>query len=147
LDDLDWGADRGLVWDTEAAERFYDFCRTVLRLSEGQFDGTKFELEPSQKFICGSLFGWKWKATGKRRFRRAYIEQGKGNGKSPLVGAIGLYGLVADGESGAQSREGAAAAGRDSDRGPSAKAPGGRQSGESRGAAPVGRVSCGSAAA
>ena len=102
LDDLDWGADRGLVWDTAAAERFYDFCRTVLRLSEGQFDGTKFELEPSQKFICGSLFGWKWAKTGKRRFRRAYCEMGKGNGKSPLVGAIGLYGLVADGESGAQ---------------------------------------------
>lgn len=102
LDDLDWGADRGLVWDAEAAERFYGFCRTVLRLSEGQFDGVPFELEPSQKFICGSLFGWKWASTGRRRFRRAYIEQGKGNGKSPMVGAIGLYGMVADGEAGAQ---------------------------------------------
>jgi len=102
LDDLDWGADRGLVWDHEAADRFYRFCSTVLRLSEGQFDGTPFELEPSQKFICGSLFGWKWAKTGKRRFRRAYIEQGKGNGKSPMVGAIGLYGMVSDGEAGAQ---------------------------------------------
>lgn len=102
LDDLDWGHDRGLVWDTDAADRFYRFCSTVLRLSEGQFDGTPFELEPSQKFICGSLFGWKWAKSGKRRFRRAYIEQGKGNGKSPMVGAIGLYGLVSDGEAGAQ---------------------------------------------
>lgn len=102
LRDIEAGPDRGLVWDTEAAERFYGFCRTVLRLGEGQFDGQPFELEPSQKFICGSLFGWKWAATGKRRFRRAYIEQGKGNGKSPMVGAIGLYGLVADGEAGAQ---------------------------------------------
>ena len=102
LDDLAAGADRGLVFDTDAADRFYRFCSTVLRLSEGQFDGRPFELEPSQKFICGSLFGWKVKETGKRRFRRAYIEQGKGNGKSPLVGAIGLYGLTADGESGAQ---------------------------------------------
>ena len=102
LDDLDWGHERGLVWDIEAADRFYRYCRTVLRLSEGQFDGIPFELEPSQKFICGSLFGWKWKKTGKRRFRRAYIEQGKGNGKSPMVGAIGLYGMVADGEAGAQ---------------------------------------------
>lgn len=96
------GADRGLVFDVEAADRFYRFCSTVLRLSEGQFDGTPFELHPSQKFITGNLFGWKYAATGKRRFRRAYIEQGKGNGKSPLVGAIGLYGLVADGEAGAQ---------------------------------------------
>lgn len=102
LDDLQNGAARGLEFDADEAERFYRFCRTVLRLSEGQFDGVPFELEPSQKFICGSLFGWKWTRTGKRRFRRAYIEQGKGNGKSPMVGAIGLYGLVADGEAGAQ---------------------------------------------
>ena len=102
LDDLVTGPKRGLVWDTEAADRFYRFCSAVLRLSEGQFDGIPFNLHPSQQFICGSLFGWKWEKTGKRRFRRAYIEQGKGNGKSPMVGAIGLYGLVADGEAGAQ---------------------------------------------
>lgn len=102
LADLADGPKRGLVWDTAAAERFYGFCRDVLRLGEGQFDGAPFELDSSQKFICGSLFGWKWAETGKRRFRRAYIEQGKGNGKSPMVGAIGLYGLVADGEAGAQ---------------------------------------------
>lgn len=102
LDDLVTGAERGIYFDTEAADRFYRFCSTVLRLSEGQFDGTPFELQPSQKFICGSLFGWKIEATGKRRFRRAYIEQGKGNGKSPMVGAIGLYGMVSDGEAGAQ---------------------------------------------
>lgn len=100
--DLDEGPSRGLVWDPEAAERFFRFCRTILRLSEGQFDGVPFELQPSQKFICGSLFGWKRVATGKRRFRRAYIEQGKGNGKSPMVGGIGIYGMIADGEAGAQ---------------------------------------------
>lgn len=102
LDDLVTGAERGFYFDYDAADRFYRFCSTVLRLSEGQFDGTPFELQPSQKFICGSLFGWKIEATGKRRFRRAYIEQGKGNGKSPMVGAIGLYGMVSDGEAGAQ---------------------------------------------
>ena len=101
LRDLETGSDRGLVWDAEAADRFFRFCSTVLRLSEGQFDGIPFELEPSQQFICGSLFGWK-RADGFRRFRRAYIEQGKGNGKSPMVGGIGLYGLTADGEAGAQ---------------------------------------------
>jgi len=102
LRDLKDGEKRGLLWDAEAAARFYRFCNTVLRLSDGQFDGRPFTLEPSQQFICGSLFGWKWARTGKRRYRRAYIEQGKGNGKSPMVGAIGLYGLVSDGEAGAQ---------------------------------------------
>lgn len=37
-----------------------------------------------------------------RRFRRAFIEMGKGNGKSPLAGGIGLIGLVADDEPGSQ---------------------------------------------
>jgi phage terminase large subunit-like protein len=102
LNDLKTGHDRGLEWDIDAADRFFRFCRNVLRLSEGQFDGKPLELEPSQKFICGSLFGWKVKETGLRRFQRAYIEQGKGNGKSPMVGAIGLYGLTSDGEAGAE---------------------------------------------
>lgn len=102
LRDMEEAGDRGYWFDVEAADRFFRFCEAVLRLSEGQFDGVPFRLHPSQKFICGSLFGWKRKSDGKRRFRRAYVEQGKGNGKSPMVGAIGLYGLVADGEAGAQ---------------------------------------------
>ncbi len=101
IDDLEHGADRGLHWDLAAADRFLRYCRTVLRLSEGQFDGKPFDPKPSQAFILGSIFGWK-RADGTRRFRRAYIEQGKGNGKSPMAGAIGLYGLASDGESGAQ---------------------------------------------
>ena len=80
LRDLEEGPGRGLFWDMHAAHRFFGFCRDVLRLSEGQFEDKPFDLHPSQKFICGSLFGWKVKANGKRRFRRAYIEQGKGNG-------------------------------------------------------------------
>ncbi len=101
LKDLKTGKKRGLCWDIAAADYAYGFFRTVLRLSEGQFEGIPFELHPSQKFIVGSLFGWKRK-TGVRRFRRAYIEEGKGNGKSPMVGGIGLLGLTGDGEAGAQ---------------------------------------------
>lgn len=101
LRDMDEGAARGLTWDVEAAERALGFFPAVLRLSEGQFEGQPFNLHPAQAFIVGSLFGWK-RADGTRRFRRAYVEQGKGNGKSPLAGGVGLYGLVADGEPGAQ---------------------------------------------
>ena len=79
----------------------------MLRLSEGQFDGRPFELHESQAFIIGSIFGWK-RADGRRRFRRAYIEQGKGNGKSPVAGGVGLFGMTAAGEAGAQIYEQAA---------------------------------------
>lgn len=98
LDDL--GRD-DLNFDPEAAARTLRFFETKLRLSEGQFEDKPFRSHPAQDFIIGSLFGWK-RHDGTRRFRRAYIEQGKGNGKSPLAGGIGVYGLVADGEAGAE---------------------------------------------
>lgn len=101
FDDLEKGPDRGLYFDIDAADRVFGFFESVLRLSEGQFEGLPFQLQPSQAFIVGSLFGWK-RADGTRRFRRAYIEQGKGNGKSPVAGGIGLYGMLGDGEAGSQ---------------------------------------------
>ncbi|MFZ3119152.1 MAG: terminase TerL endonuclease subunit, partial [Variovorax sp.] len=101
LKDLEDGHERGLWFDKDAAERAFGFFEGVLKLSEGQFEGQPFLLHESQAFIIGSIFGWK-QADGRRRFRRAYIEQGKGNGKSPIAGGIGLYMLVADGEAGAQ---------------------------------------------
>lgn len=91
----------GIKFDRDAAEYAFGFFEGVLHLSEGQFEGLPFKLDPSQAFIIGSLFGWK-RADGRRRFRRAYIEQGKGNGKSPIAGGIGLFGMTAAGESGAQ---------------------------------------------
>ena len=91
----------GIWFDYEAAEHAFGFFENILKLSEGQFEGRHFELQPSQAFIVGSIFGWK-RPDGRRRFRRAYVEQGKGNGKSPLAGGIGLKGLAADGEAGAQ---------------------------------------------
>lgn len=105
LDDLKHGKKRGLVYDREAAAKAIRFFETRLKLSEGQFEGRPFELHPSQAFKIGCLFGWKVQHSKHgwvRRFRRAYIEEGKGNGKSPLAGGLGLYGMMADGEPGAQ---------------------------------------------
>jgi phage terminase large subunit-like protein len=97
LDDLQHGRERGLYWDLEAALDAINFFPAVLRLAGGQFEGRPFVLDTSQEFIIGSIFGWK-RADGTRRFRRAFIEEGKGNGKSPLAAGIGLYCLIADGE-------------------------------------------------
>ena len=99
--DLEKGHERGLWFDQEAAQFAFDFFEGVLKLSEGQFEGKPLRLDPSQAFIVGSLFGWK-REDGTRRFRRGFVEEGKGNGKSPLAGGIGLYGLASDGEAGAQ---------------------------------------------
>lgn len=98
---------RGLFFDEEAATHAIGFFRDRLRLAQGVFEGQPFILQPSQQFIIGSLFGWKWKATGFRRFRRAYIEQAKGQGKSPLAAGIGMYCLLADKEAQAEVYAGA----------------------------------------
>jgi phage terminase large subunit-like protein len=92
---------KDIYFDEAAADHAIGFFHQVLKLSEGQFEGIPFNLHISQAFIVGSIFGWK-KPDGFRRYRRCYIEMGKGNGKSPLAGGIGLYGLVADKEAGAQ---------------------------------------------
>jgi len=101
LEDLILGPSRGLFFDRKESERVISFFPRFLRFYEGAFDGKPFELLPFQQFIVGSLFGWKT-TDGFRRFRTAYVEMGKGNGKSPLAAGIGLYGLVADGEPGAE---------------------------------------------
>ena len=102
LDDLARGAERGLAWDAQASDRVLRFFPGVLKLAGGKFEGRAFDLHASQMFVVGSLFGWKHADTGKRRYRRAYIEQGKGNGKSPLAAGIGMYCLLADNEARAE---------------------------------------------
>jgi len=105
LDDLDKGTVRGLRYNEEESARVIRFFEEKLKLSEGQFEGEPLVLHESQAFIIGSLFGWQKehpKHGWVRRFRRAYVEQGKGNGKSPIAGGIGLFGLMSDREPGAE---------------------------------------------
>lgn len=101
LRDLGDGPKRGLTWDLAAANKAIRFYRTVLKLNGGEFEGLPFELLPWQKFIVGSIFGWK-SSDGYRRFRVVYVESGKGSGKSPLAAGVGLTGLIADNEARAE---------------------------------------------
>jgi len=99
--DLETGAGRGLYFDKRAAKRAIAFFPLVLRHSKGRWARQAFFLEPWQQFILWNLFGWK-RADGRRRFRTAYIEVARKNGKSSLVAGIGLILLHADGEPGAE---------------------------------------------
>jgi len=96
LKDIETGGERGLFFDVAAAQDFFDFCETLCTVLVAG-ETRPLILSPAQRFITGSVFGWK-RADGWRRFRQAFVEMGKGNGKSPLAAAIGLYGLIADGE-------------------------------------------------
>lgn len=92
LEDLQDGGKRGLRYDRDLAQVAFDFCG-MLNLPEGD----PFTLLDWQKFVVGSLLAWLG-PDGFRRFRSAYLEGAKGNGKSPLLGFIALYGLFVDDE-------------------------------------------------
>ena len=97
LRDLDEGHKRGLRFDAKLAEHALGFFADVLKLNGGEFEGKPFKLLGWQTFVVGSLFGWLG-SDGHRRFRVAYVETGKGSGKSPLAAGIGIKALVADHE-------------------------------------------------
>lgn len=101
LRDLETADMRGLYFDPDAAHHAIDFFR-FLRHSKGEWGGCTFELELWQRFIVGSIFGWKRKEDGMRRFRTVYIEVPRKNGKSTMLAGIGLYLFVCDGEPGAE---------------------------------------------
>jgi phage terminase large subunit-like protein len=101
LKDLLDAPDRGFFFDLEKAHRVVEFFQEVLHLNGGDFEGVPFDPLPWQKFILGSLIGWV-NSEGKRRFRMAFVLTGKGSGKSPMCGGLGMYGLMADGEARAE---------------------------------------------
>ena len=95
--DLDRALDMGRYFDKRAAMRTIRFIEK-LKHTKGEWAGQRFRLEPWQQFVLWNIFGWK-NADGTRRFRYAYIEIARKNGKTALSAGIGLYMLFADGES------------------------------------------------
>lgn len=62
----------------------------------------RLKLSPWQIFCTVNMYGWRWKATGRRRFREAYIEVPRKNGKTFWIAGLGLGHLCIDGEFGAE---------------------------------------------
>lgn len=62
----------------------------MLSITEGAKEGEPFTLLPWHLFTVGSIFGWRT-AEGFIRFRFVWLETGKGQAKSPLMAAIGIY--------------------------------------------------------
>jgi phage terminase large subunit-like protein len=88
-------------FDSKAADRAIEFIQ-LLQPSKGEWAGRPLVLLPWQKFILSQIFGWKRREDNTRRFRFAYIEVPRKNGKTTLLAGIGLYMLCADGEPGAE---------------------------------------------
>jgi phage terminase large subunit-like protein len=86
------------VFDAEKASPICRFAERCVH-TKGELAGEYIKLEPWQVFILIQLWGWyhdRGARSGKRRFRRAYIEIARGNGKSLLLTIMGLYVLVTE---------------------------------------------------
>ena len=89
-------------FDKEAANKAIGFIETFITHTKGELTGEPLKLEVWQKKIISDLFGWKNKKTTFRKYRTAYIQVPRKNGKSTLCAAIGLYMLFADDERGSE---------------------------------------------
>lgn len=91
------------VFDPEAAEHMCAFIEALPHI-EGAWAARNetLELLGWQAFLIGQIGGWRHMVTGVRRFRTAYVEVPRKNGKSTLLAGVGLYFLTADGERGAK---------------------------------------------
>jgi phage terminase large subunit-like protein len=94
-------ADFPYRFDLARAERFFRFA-SKLKHYKGEWAGTPIALQPFQQFRLGSIFGWRHVATGLRRFRTAYNEIPRKNGKSLEAAVVALYVTFFDGEPGAE---------------------------------------------
>lgn len=82
----------------ECGYRVCDFIQELCRNTKGRFAGELIVLRPWQHEILHGLFD----KGGGHNHRTAYIGLPRKNGKSTLGAALALYGLLADGEAGAE---------------------------------------------
>jgi phage terminase large subunit-like protein len=93
-------AAKGDWFDVEQFERIQRFFGQ-LKHGKGIWAGKPFELLPWQRDLLGALLCWK-RPDGTRRFRKAYIEVPRKNGKSTLLAGLAIYMLMCDNEQGAE---------------------------------------------
>ena len=90
-----------LYFDWLEVQRFVAFS-AQLKHFKGELAGQYIRLEPWQIFIAANIFGWKYKATKRRRFTYADVFVPRKNGKTTFASVIALYCMILDGEAGAE---------------------------------------------
>lgn len=74
------------IFDVAAAEKHIDIANT-LTIGEGE-QRKPLVTRGFQNFILGNIFGWRKKRSNIRRYREAYIQVGRQNGKSFIAGEL-----------------------------------------------------------
>ena len=96
----DWERE-DIYFDEKAFNKVVRFSK-ILKHFKGEWAGRPVLLEDWQLFIVANVFGWKMKATGKRRFTYADVYVPRKNGKTTFAAVIALDMLIADGEPAAE---------------------------------------------
>lgn len=81
------------VFDEEQATKAIKFMQLLPATN-----GDKIDMLGFQKFIIGSLYGWRTKENDYRRFNRALISMARKNGKTYLVSGLGANALILEKE-------------------------------------------------
>lgn len=89
-------------FDETKANRPIEFIERFCKHSKGEWAGQPVRLELFQKAFISALFGFVDSETGLRKYREAFFEVARKNGKSTMLSGIALYMLLADGEAGAE---------------------------------------------
>jgi phage terminase large subunit-like protein len=97
-------------FDEAAADFVCNFFETRLHHVEGgpEIVGTLVVLEDWQRAFLGALFGWKQKADGQRRYKKALLYIPRKNSKTTMCAGITLLMLLCENEGGQQIFFGAA---------------------------------------
>lgn len=77
----------GWHWNLDAVLRFQRFSSLLPIPDKPEL---RFDLQPWQVFVAGSILGWQ-DESGQRRYRRAYVEVARKNAKTMLLSVLTLY--------------------------------------------------------
>jgi phage terminase large subunit-like protein len=81
--------------DYDTAADLLHFC-TFITHHKGPLAGQPFKVEPWEQWILVNAICWRYRATGLRRFREAFIFVPRKNGKTFLSSVVGNYFLLRD---------------------------------------------------
>lgn len=90
------------IFDEEKATRPIKFIEQFCKHSKGKFGGKPIKLELFQKAMIEAAYGFVDEEDGYRKYNKVVFFVAKKNGKSTLVSGLGLFGLMADNEAGAE---------------------------------------------
>ena len=103
LEDIEKSKDKDypFYFDEEEATRPITFIQSLVH-TKGEWANKNIELEPWEQFIIASIFGWRRKENNFRRYKKAYVQVSRKNGKTTFASGIGNYCLFCDREAGAE---------------------------------------------